>query len=75
MLREPSLPLPDRASLVLVLDRISDPGNLGTLLRSAAGAGVDAVLMLEGCTDVWGLKALRAGMGAQLRLPTATVPT
>lgn len=69
MLPEPSLPVPPAASLVLILDRVSDPGNLGTLLRSAAGAGADAVLLLDGCTDAWGLKALRAGMGAQFRMP------
>ena len=62
-------PLPPRPSLVLVCDAISDPGNLGTLLRSAAGAGVEAALLTPGCSDPWGLKALRAGMGAQLRLP------
>jgi len=71
LLSQPHAPLPPRASFVLVLDRMADPGNMGTVLRSAAGAGVDAVLLLPGCCDVWGLKALRAGMGAQLRLPTS----
>jgi len=51
MIPEPHLPLPAAATLVLVLDRVGDPGNMGTLLRSAAGAGVEAVLLLEGCTD------------------------
>lgn len=46
-----------------------DPGNVGTLLRAAAGAGADGVLLTPGCADPWGLKALRAGMGAQLRMP------
>ncbi len=63
------LPLPASPSLVLVCDSVADPGNLGTLLRSAAGAGADAALLTSGCSDAWGLKALRAGMGAQLRLP------
>jgi RNA methyltransferase, TrmH family len=66
----PELPLPPKPSLVLVCDAVSDPGNLGTLLRSAAGAGVCAALLTPGCSDAWGPKALRAGMGAQCRLPT-----
>lgn len=69
MMPQPSLAVPDHPSLVLVFDRISDPGNMGTLLRSAVGAGVHAALTLPGCSDPWGQKALRAGMGAQLRLP------
>ena len=66
-------PLPPAPSLVLVCDAVSDPGNLGTLLRSAAGAGVGACLLTPGCCDPWGLKALRAGMGAQFRLPLRAV--
>ena len=61
VLPQPSLPLPPAPSLVLVCDTVGDPGNLGTLLRSAAGAGADAALLLPGCVDV-GPKALRAGM-------------
>jgi TrmH family RNA methyltransferase len=53
----------------LVLDRVQDPGNVGTLLRTAEAAGVQAVLLLEGCADPYGPKALRASMGASLRLP------
>lgn len=63
------LALPTSPSLVLVCDAVSDPGNLGTLLRSAAGAGVGACLLTPGCCDPWGLKTLRAGMGAQFRMP------
>lgn len=57
---------------VLVCDAVRDPGNVGTLLRAAAGAGVDGAILTAGCADAWGLKALRAGMGAQLRLPVLT---
>ncbi|MBK8988885.1 MAG: RNA methyltransferase [Chloroflexi bacterium] len=56
-------------SLLLVLDGISNPGNLGTMLRAAAAAGVDGVLLGPGCVDVYNPKALRGGMGAHLRLP------
>jgi RNA methyltransferase, TrmH family len=51
---------------------VRDPGNIGTLLRAAAGAGADGVILTPGCADPWGLKALRAGMGAQLRMPMLT---
>lgn len=55
--------------LVLVLDRLRDPGNLGTLLRAAAGAGVDAAYLAPGTVDPWNAKVVRAGMGAHFRLP------
>ncbi|KAL3929970.1 MAG: hypothetical protein SGPRY_001733 [Prymnesium sp.] len=73
MVEQPRTQLPPQPDLVLVCDRVSDPGNLGTLMRSAAGAGVCAVLLTPGCSDPWGLKALRAGMGAQIRLPVRKV--
>lgn len=57
------------ASRVLVLDRVSDPGNLGTLLRSAEAFGWDAVFYLDGCCDPFNDKALRAAKGATFRLP------
>ena len=73
VLNHRSTPLPKAPSLVLVCDAVSDPGNLGTLLRSAAGSGVDAVLLTPGSSDPWGLKALRSGMGAQFRVPLHSV--
>ncbi len=57
----------------LILDRISDPGNLGTILRSAAAAGVDAVLLAPGCVDPYNDKALRSGMGAHFRVPVVNL--
>jgi TrmH family RNA methyltransferase len=63
----PSLPIAPRR--ILVLDAISDPGNLGTILRTAAAAGVDVVLLAPGCVDPYNDKALRGGMGAHFRVP------
>ncbi len=57
----------DRAlqgGLLLVADRVSDPGNLGTMLRSAAAFGVDAVLATRGTTEAGNPKSLRASAGA-----------
>ena len=55
---------------LLVLDGVQDPGNVGTLLRSAAGLGADAVLALPGTADLWSAKVVRAAMGALFRLST-----
>jgi TrmH family RNA methyltransferase len=54
---------------VVALDHIGDPGNLGTIVRTAAAAGVDAVVVSPGCVDAWGAKAVRAGMGAHFLVP------
>ncbi|KAF7829268.1 putative tRNA/rRNA methyltransferase ysgA [Senna tora] len=54
---------------VLVLERIQDPGNLGTLLRSAVAFGWDGVFLLPGCCDPFNEKALRASRGASFQLP------
>ena len=51
-----------------MLDAIQEPGNLGTLLRTAAAAGIRDVLLGEGCAQAWSPKVLRAGMGAHLAL-------
>lgn len=65
----PRRALPAGCSLVLVLDNLSDPGNVGTLVRGAAGFGCDAVVALGACADPWGPKALRSAMGGAFRVP------
>jgi TrmH family RNA methyltransferase len=56
------------ASLVLLLEDIQDPGNVGALLRSAAAAGAEHVLMSARCAFAWSPKVLRAAMGAHFAL-------
>jgi RNA methyltransferase, TrmH family len=57
--------------LILIADSVRDPGNLGTLLRSALGTGVDLVLVGPGCVDPFAPKVLRAGAGSHFRLQIA----
>lgn len=62
-------PIPNLLNFILIPDQIRDPGNLGTLLRSAAATGVQAVLIPPETTDAFAPKVLRSGMGAHFKLP------
>lgn len=68
VLSQSMLPLPPFADFVLVLDQVRDPGNMGTILRSAAAAGVQVVFLPPGNADAFAPKVVRAGMGAHFRL-------
>ena len=57
--------------LLLMLDGVQDPGNLGAIIRVAEGCGATAVIVGDGSADAFGWKALRAAMGSSLRLPIA----
>ena len=59
----------DGAGQVLLLDGLQDPGNLGTILRTAEGAGVTGILMTEGCVDLYNPKVIRSTMGSIYRMP------
>lgn len=63
-----ALVVPSRARL-LVLDAIQDPGNLGTLIRTAAAFGATATILLPGTVDPWNAKVVRGAMGALFRHP------
>jgi len=58
-----------KGAFVLVLDGLQDPGNVGTLFRTAEAAGVSGVLLSRGCADPLSSKALRASAGSAFRLP------
>lgn len=64
--------LPTHPSLLLILDGVSNPGNLGTMVRTAAAAGVDGVILGPNCVDPYNSKVVRGSMGAILRLPVLT---
>ena len=66
--RLPASPAP----LIVLLDRPADPGNCGTIIRTAYGFGADAVVIADGC-DAWSPKVLRSAMGMGLKLPVHEV--
>jgi TrmH family RNA methyltransferase len=69
----PFVDLPPQPGLILILDRVRDPGNLGTILRSAEAAGAGQVLLAPGTVDVYNPKVVRGAMGAHFRLPVAAL--
>lgn len=54
---------------VVVLDRLQDPGNIGTIIRTAEAAGYCGVLVMQGCADVYSPKVVRAAAGSLFRMP------
>ncbi len=69
IVKTPQIPLSNTVEFALMLEDIQDPGNLGSMIRTALGAGVQAIYLSKGCTDAWSPKALRGGQGAQFYMP------
>ncbi len=68
----PQVELPEAiAATSVLLDRVQDPGNVGSILRSAAAAGIASVYLSRGCAGAWSTKVVRAGMGAHFHLDIA----
>lgn len=65
----PEIPLPQAQQCIVLIEAVQDPGNLGSILRSAAAAGVETAYLSAGCADAWSPKVLRGGMGAHFVLP------
>lgn len=65
-------PEPERltGSRIVAMDGVQDPGNVGTILRTADAAGFDGALLSDACADLYGAKTLRATMGSVFRVPT-----
>jgi RNA methyltransferase, TrmH family len=62
-------PLPEGGHCYALCDGIADPGNLGTIIRSAYAAGLAGLMLTDGCADLYNPKTVRAAMGALFRLP------
>lgn len=58
-----------RNPVILVLENIQDPGNLGTMIRTAEGAGVSGVIMSDNSVDIYNPKTIRSTMGSLFRMP------
>lgn len=57
------------APLLLLLEDLQDPGNMGTIFRTAEGAGVDGILLTKNCVDIYNPKTIRSTMGSIYRMP------
>ena len=66
--------LPEELSLVLIADAVSDPGNLGTMIRTAAAGRLEAVFLAPGCVDAYNPKVVRGAMGAHLYVGIHRLP-
>lgn len=72
--RNLELPEPLTGQRWLLLDGVQDPGNVGTVWRTADAFGADGLILCNGCADPWGPKTVRATMGAVFRLPVYECP-
>ncbi|WP_071395981.1 TrmH family RNA methyltransferase [Bacillus tuaregi] len=63
-----------RLEKLLLLDRVQDPGNLGTMIRTADAAGMDAVILGDGCADPYNPKVIRSTQGSLFHLPIMKAP-
>ena len=64
-----NLPIPQNIDFLLMIDKVRDPGNLGTILRTAQATDVDMVVITPGTVDPYNPKVLRSGMGAHFNVP------
>lgn len=65
--------IPDELDFVVIVDQLRDPGNLGTILRSAVAADAQAVFITPGSVDAWSPKVVRSAMGAHFHIPITTM--
>ncbi|XP_076240453.1 rRNA methyltransferase 3, mitochondrial [Calliopsis andreniformis] len=65
-------PANDSLPLTIICDNVRDPGNLGAIMRAAAGVGCEKLILMKGCVDLWHVKVLRSAAGTHFRLPIHT---
>lgn len=73
VIKQTNMPLPADLNFILICDAIQDPGNLGTIFRTADAANVQAVLVAPKSADIYSPKVIRSGMGAHFHLPIRQV--
>ena len=66
---EKELTDPEHTPLIMLLDNLQDPGNMGTILRTAEAAGVTGIILSSDCVDVYNPKVIRSTMGSVFRVP------
>jgi len=74
VLKSRVLPLPTAPTFVILADQVRDPGNMGTLLRTAEAMGAECVITTPGTVDAFAPKVIRSGMGAHFHLPIHSLP-
>jgi len=62
-------PMVSSSSALVVLDRLQDPGNMGTIMRTSEAMGIEGIILLKGCCSPYNSKVIRAAMGSSFRLP------
>ncbi|XP_014473986.1 PREDICTED: rRNA methyltransferase 3, mitochondrial [Dinoponera quadriceps] len=65
-------PTEDAIPLTIICDNIREPGNLGSIVRTAAAVGCEKLILMKGCVDLWEPKVLRGATGAHFRIPIHT---
>ncbi len=71
LLQRPATQMPTRTGLVLAIDHLQDPGNLGTIIRTAEWFGIKQIVCSEDCVELWNPKVIQATMGSVFRMPIA----
>jgi TrmH family RNA methyltransferase len=74
VLKQKPLPLPVHPTFLVLADQVRDPGNMGTLLRTAEAAGADGIILSPGTVDAFSPKVVRSAMGAHFHLPIHALP-
>ena len=67
-------PADDALPLTIICDNVREPGNLGSIMRAAAGVGCEKLILTKGCVDLWDPKVLRSAAGAHFRMPIHAFP-
>ena len=73
-IRIPEISIPEDLQKVIILEGVQDPGNIGTVIRTANAFSIDAVILTDGCADLYNPKTVRSAMGALLHQQVLELP-